>query len=319
MRGAELEGGRQRRVELAGRRYRRVHVLAGIAIGIERCFRRRAQRLAGLLVIGKARRHRGEGDREIGAVAGAHAHRAIGAGHRAEIAARRSGHGVAEQAAEETARALALFARGRRVLRAAIVLRQRRQHRAALVLAVGAAEPAAAQALQAGGDLVEIAAHLLDLVVDRTALRRILVEQREKAGAVAAHALGLRGDAVELALLARLRLLVAADLLVLGGIAGAGAAVDGGKLHLEPLAYRIARRRAGLGRTARHLGKAVVGLRESIAGDRNGGGKQGAGEEPPGEGIGQRLQHIRPSNDFAGGHRAEARGRRIAARPRPTS
>src|SRR5205085_6862550 len=133
----------------------------------------------------------------------------------------------------------------RRILRAAIVLRQCGQHAAALVLAVGAAKSAGAQAFEAVGDLVEIAAHLLDLVVDRTALRRVLVEQREEARGLAAHAFGLGDDAVELALLARLRLLVAADLLVLGRIARAGAAIDGGKLHLQPLAHRIAAR-AGL-------------------------------------------------------------------------
>src|SRR5262249_5949740 len=172
----------------------------GIGIGVEVGFRRRAQRLAGLLVVGEAGRDGGERNREIGAVAAAHAHGAIGAGHRAEIAARnrRSVVVVIEETAEE-ATTLALLARGGCVLRAAIVLRQRRDDGAGLVLAVGAAEPAASQPLEAGGDLVEIAAHLLDLVVDRTALRRVLVEQREEARGLAAHALGLLRDAVELA------------------------------------------------------------------------------------------------------------------------
>ena len=153
---------------------------------------------------GKRAWHGGERDREIGAVAGAHADGAEGAGRRAEIGAgRRRCVVVAEQIVEEAA---ALAARGVGILRAAIVLRQRRQHRAALVLAVGAAEAAAAQPLEAGGDLVEIAAHLLDLVVDRTALRRLAVEQREEAGAVAAHALGLQRDAIEFGLLLWLRL-----------------------------------------------------------------------------------------------------------------
>jgi hypothetical protein len=193
-------------------------------------------------------------------------------------------------------------------------LRERRQHAAALVFAIGAAEPARAQAFEAVGDLVEIAAHLLDLVVDRTALRAVLVEQREEATGFAAHALGLGYDAVEFALLARLRFLVTADLFILGGIAGAGAAVDGGKLAFEPLAHRIATcaglaglRRCCLRRRAlRHLVEAVVEavttLRESVAGKRAGTGEQGAGEEPPGEGIFRRLQHIRPLKTiFAGG------------------
>ena len=206
---------------------------------IERGFRRRAELLAGLVVIGKARGHRGERDREIGAVAGAHADGAERSGGRSEVAAGRRDRIVAEQAAEEAALAL-LFPRCRGILRAAIILRQRRQHRAALILAVGAAEPAGAQPLEARGDLVEIAAHLLDLVVDRTALRRPAAEQREEAGAFAAHAVGLRDDAIELGLLLRLRFLIAADLLVLGGIAAAGAAVDGDKLRFQPLAHRVA-------------------------------------------------------------------------------
>ena len=110
-------------------------------------------------------------------------------------------------------------ARSRGVLRAAIVLRQRRQHRAALVLTVGAADAARAQPFEAGGDLVQIAAHLLDLGVHRTAFLRLAVEQREEARAFAAHPLGLHGDAVEFGLLLGGGVLVTADLLVLGGIA----------------------------------------------------------------------------------------------------
>ena len=52
---------------------------------------------------------------------------------------------------------------------------------------------------------VEVAEHALDLAIDRTALRRVLVEQREEAGAVAAHPLGLHCHPLEFALLARLR------------------------------------------------------------------------------------------------------------------
>jgi len=78
---------------------------------------------------------------------------------------------------------------------------------------------------QIRGDLVEIGAHLLDTGVDRPALRRLPAEQREEPGAVAAHLLGLQGDAVELGLLLGCRILVAADLIVLGGITTA-AAID---------------------------------------------------------------------------------------------
>src|SRR5262249_50807751 len=141
---------------------------------------------------------------------------------------------AAEQIVEESATTLRRRRRGCRVLRPAIVLRERGQHRAALVVAIIAAETAAAQALQIAGDLIEVAAHLLDLVVDRTALRRAIVEQREEAGGVATHALGLRGDAIKLTLLPRGRVLVAADLLVLGGIAAAAAAVDCRKLRFQP-------------------------------------------------------------------------------------
>ena len=122
---------------------------------------------------------------------------------------------VAEQIVQEIARAAQRIG----VLRAAIILRQRGQNRAALVFAIGAAEAAAAQPLQAGGDLVEIGPHLLDLVVDRTALRRLAGEQREKPGTVAAHALGLQRDAIELGLLLGRGILVAADLVVLGRVA----------------------------------------------------------------------------------------------------
>ena len=122
---------------------------------------------------------------------------------------------AAEQIGRGSCRRSGCGRRGVGILRAAIVLRERGQHRAALVVAIGAAEAAAAQPLQIAGDLIEIGAHLLDLVVDRTALRRAAVEQREEAGAFAAHALGLQGDAIEFALLPGGRVLIAADLLVL--------------------------------------------------------------------------------------------------------
>ena len=242
--GAEFERVRQRRIRLAVDRDRLVDVLAGIAVGEQRRFRRRAERLAGPLVVLKSRLVGGERHREITAVAGADADGAEGAGRRAEIGAgRRQRLVVAEQTVDEVAGT----ARGSGILRAAIVLRERRHHRAALVFAVGAADAAAAQALQAGGDLVEIGAHLLDLVVDRTALRRPAVEQREEARAFAAHALGLQRDPIEFGLLLGLGFLIAADLFILGRVAGAGAAVDGRQLSFEPHADRIGLRALLLG------------------------------------------------------------------------
>src|SRR6202011_1743850 len=107
----------------------------------------------------------------------------------------------------------------------------------ALVVAIGAADAAGTQPLEAGRDLFEVGAHLLNLGVDRTALRRLTAEQREKSRTVAAHALGLRGNAVELALLLGRGILVAADLIVLGRIPAA--AVDGRQLRLQPWAHRI--------------------------------------------------------------------------------
>src|SRR6185295_19679010 len=237
--GAEFERVGQRRVGLAIDRDRLVDVLAGVAVGEQRGFRRRARRLAGPLVVLKSLLVGGERHREITAVAGADADGAEGAGRRAEVGAgRRQRLVVAEQAVDEVAGT----ARGGGILRAAIVLRERRQHRAALVFAVGAADAAAAQALQARGDLVEIGAHLLNLGVDRAALRRAAVEQREEARAFAAHPLGLLRDPIKFALLLGLGLLIAADLFILGGVAGAGATVDGRQLSFEPHADRIALR-----------------------------------------------------------------------------
>ena len=182
-------------------------------------------------------------------------------------------------------------ARGGRILRAAIVLRQRHQHRAALVFAIGAADAAAAQALEAGRDLLEIGAHLLDLVVDRRALRRLAVEQREEARAFAAHPLGLLRDAIEFALLLGLGLLIAADLFILGRVAGAGAAVDRRQLALEPDAHRIGLRTLLLRLRRRRGG---VHLREGRR-DRGGNAEQhGAGQNSAGEASFTYFQHIRP-------------------------
>ena len=266
-------------------------------MGVEHGFRRRAQRLAGLLVVGEARRHRRERDREIGAIAGAHAHGAEGAGLRSEIGRRHALRIVriiaAEQIAQEVAAALLL--RRRRILRAAIVLRQRRQHRAALSVAfrAEAARAATAQALEIAGDLVQIGAHLLDLGVDRAALRRLAAEQREEAGGIAAHALGLHGDAVELGLLAGLGILVAADLLLARGVASA-AAIQRGELALQAHAHRI-RPDAVLARLRRRSGR--TGLREST-GDEHGRAQQhGAGKETASTGGRQEFRHIRHSSE----------------------
>ena len=313
--GAEFERVRQRRIRLAADRDRLVDVLAGIAVGEQRRFRRRAQRLAGLLVVLEPRLVGGERHREIAAVAGADADGAEGAGRRAEIGARRRQRlVVAEQAVDEVAGT----ARGGGILRAAIVLRERRQHRAALVFAVGAADAAAAQALQAGGDLVEIAAHLLDLVVDRTALRRAAVEQREEARAFAAHPLGLLRDPIEFGLLLGLAL-----------------PDSGGSVHpwrgrrcrrrgrWSPIALRAGcrsdcpARPAGAGRP----GSSAPWRRRSIC------AKAGA----PGAAIPSRtaqvkirrrervanFQHIRPLRAVPRGSKAQSRGQGGILRPRP--
>src|SRR6516165_1708666 len=219
---AKAECVRQRRVRRAVDRDRLVDVLAGIAIGVECRFRRRTQRLAGLLVVGESRRHRRKRDREIAAVAGAHADGTIGSGRRTDIA---GDCGVRNATAEQIAQETAGRGHGVGILRPAIVLRQRDQDRTALVVAIGV-EAAGAQLLEARGDLIEIGAHLLDLGVDWPALGGLAVEQREEAGTVATHAFGLRPDAVELTLLPGGGILVAADLIVLGRI-GAAAALDG--------------------------------------------------------------------------------------------
>ena len=95
---------------------------------------------------------------------------------RSEIGGRRIWIGivVAEQVIQEVAGTL----HGVGILRPAIILRQRQQNRAALVFAIAAG--AAAQPLEAGRDGIEVGAHLLDLVVHRTALRRRAIEQGEK-------------------------------------------------------------------------------------------------------------------------------------------
>ena len=194
-----------------------------------------------LLIVGKARRNGGKRNREIAAVTGADANGAVGAGLWAGVDGCRVRGGVAaaEQVVQEIAGALLLLLlQGGGVLRAAIILRERQKNRTALVFAVAAAEAAAAQALEVSRDLVEVCAHLLNLIVHRAALRALAIEQREEARAVAAHPLGLRGDAIKLRLLPGGGILIAVDLLVLGRVA-ATAAVDHGQLRLKPRAHRI--------------------------------------------------------------------------------
>jgi hypothetical protein len=116
------------------------------------------------------------------------------------------------------------------VLRAAIVLPERDQDAAALALAL---TTVALQPLDLGQGAVEIGAHLLDLVVERHALRRLSAEQGEEAAALAAQALRLLAEAVDLGLLLCRGILIALDLVGLRGI-DPGSAVDGGELAFEP-------------------------------------------------------------------------------------
>ena len=271
--GAEAERVRQRRVVLTAGRDSLIDVLTGIAIGEKRRLGRRAQRPAGSLVVGKTRWDRCERNREVAAIAAPHADGAIGAGRRGHVGAgrRKALSRIVVAAAEQVGEEIAGARGGRRrcrigILRAATVLRERDQDRTALAV-LTAAGTAGPQPFQAACDLIEVLAHLLDLGVDRTALRRLVVEQREEAGAVAAHALGLLGDAIQLGLLPRGRVLIAADLLVLGGIAAA-AAVDGRELRLESRADRIDRRAALRSRTRLGEGR---GIQRSAAEQGNAG------------------------------------------------
>ena len=84
---------------------------------------------------------------------------------------------------------------------------------------------------------VDAAAHLLDLAVERAALRRLAHENGQQARRLAAEALELRLDAVEIALLLAERFFDAARPLGPRGI-GAGA-VDRSELAFEPGADRI--------------------------------------------------------------------------------
>ncbi|MHC2825586.1 hypothetical protein ACVMBY_009146 [Bradyrhizobium huanghuaihaiense] len=164
---------------------------------------------------------------------------------------------------------------------------------------------AAAQAFEIAGDLVQIGAHLLDLGVDRAALRLLAVEQREEAGGVAAHALGLHGDAVELGLLLGLGILITANLLLARGVATA-AAIERGELTFQPCAHRIGAKPvlAGLRRRAGR-----TGLRESAIGEHDGAEEHGAGKKGAGTGEGQKFRHIRHSSEVTARHDLGAEAR----------
>ena len=138
----------------------------------------------------------------------------------------------------------------------------------------------------------EIAAHLLDLVVDRTALRRLARKQREETGTVAAHPLGLRGDAIEFALLLGGGFLVAPDLLFLGRIAAAAAAVDGRQLRFQPRAHRIERRAALAGGGG---GPGFICAEApTLSATAPSSAAQAKARDPAGQGSQSAFQHIQP-------------------------
>src|SRR5262249_20803977 len=117
------------------------------------------------------------------------------------------------------------------ILRAAVVLPERGQHAAALRFAFAAV---ALQPLDIAERAVEVGAHLLDLIVERAALRRLSAEHREEAAALAAVSLRLLAQAVHPRLLLAGGIFQAFALVGLGGIGGA--AVDRGELAFEPQA-----------------------------------------------------------------------------------
>src|SRR5262249_59127283 len=115
------------------------------------------------------------------------------------------------------------------VLRAAIILSERHQDAAALPFALAAV---ALQPLDVGQRGVEVRTHLLDLVVERAALRRLSAEQGKKAAPLATQALRLLAQAVELGLLLGRGVFVALDLVRLCRI-DPGTAIDRGELAFE--------------------------------------------------------------------------------------
>src|SRR6478736_5735778 len=223
----------------AAGRHRACDVLTGIAMAVEGDLGGRAQAPAQLLVVGELARDGRIGDREVISVAGSHAQRSVGAGER--CVGRLRDAAAAEQVLEEAARsAVGILA----ILRAAIVLPEGHQDAAALSLALAAV---ALQPLDFGQGAVEVSPHLLDLIVERTALRRLAAEQREKAGALATQALRLLAETVELGLLLCRGVLVALDLVRPGGI-DPDATIEGGELAFEPQAGLAASGILGCGR-----------------------------------------------------------------------
>ncbi len=180
------------------------------------------------------------------------------------------------------------------VLRSATILSECGQHRTPLIVPISA-HAAAAQPLEIDRDLIQIAAHLLDLVVDRTALRGAGGKQREESRAVAAHVPRLRGELIKLGLLLCRRLLIAADLLLSGGIVGA--ALDARELSLKARTDRIDgwRRRALRHRLRRQI--RIHLLREGGSTQREAAEQRCASKEPAGHGSGIEIRHLRQSKE----------------------
>ena len=225
----------QLRIEPAAARHRARHVLAGIAVAVERHLGRRAQALAEPLVVART--------------CPAPSSRRSGSSSRRRCARTASGRCPPAKRPEAPPKlppnrfskkppgaAIGVLA----ILRSAIVLAERDQHAAALPLALAAV---ALQALDLDQGAIEVRPHLLDLVVERAALRRLSAEQREEAAALAAHTVRLLAQPIELGLLLGRRILVALDLLGPGRIERCAAAIDAGELAFEPQAGLAARRR----------------------------------------------------------------------------
>jgi len=127
--------------------------------------------------------------------------------------------------------------------RTAIVLPEGYQDAAPLPLALAAV---ALQPLDVGQRAVEVRTHLLDLVVERAALRRLSAEQGKEAAPLATQALGLLAQAIEFGLLLGRGVFVALDLVRLCRI-DPGTAIDRGELAFEPETGLAARGRVGSG------------------------------------------------------------------------
>ncbi len=118
----------------------------------------------------------------------------------------------------------------------AIVLAKRNQDAAPLSFAFAAV---ALQPLDLVQVTIEVGALLLNLIAERAALRRLAAEQRKESTALAAQALRLLDQPVELGLLLAGGILVAPDLLGCGRVEVA--TIDRGELALEPHAVLRAR------------------------------------------------------------------------------